>query len=857
MTKPNKQYEINKNTQDVKNSGDWNWWMEEIFKKELDTTDQTNFDKVVKEIKDKSKELETAEISYKGIAEIRDLKNNWATKNPDLFLENGTNQYDWWTKISAFYPATYKSNIYKGKVGGADLTITEQELILLLNRFCKAMEKIDETKFNKAYGDCSETTKTNSLDEVVKIAKALKDNKIPEKDIKGEELADKNKPANHTGLNRLEYTFSYQYVDENAIKKGEPDGTKFTFQSTTKLNEATVKGIVEWLADMVKDGKLKEKLVAELAKDTNKEFDKDIEKDVEVKILPAQSKSLTTKQLEEYGIRVADPSKTSLYLSETDISKVKTITVKDFKEWVELLISFLNNADDCAKLANSFKNDPVNALIDEIADTTNYTTNWELPETSLTEDELDAELIYRCAQNSILEIKNTIKEKTKEIEVKSKELDTYIGKIIDKKKNFLIDNKFDKLDKVKVNNVDEDNRKTWQELNNLKQTLYEIKYLQNEGDASQPFKFTDAAENTKYQNALNAIELRIRQIWDRLETGDDDGGKPATEITGIKNVWTIKSHYAKKLGATAGEIVNYVKEIWKLAENSALTELNEIFTWYDKKVKLSEGDIEIWNVIKKELRTPSPQTPPEKLTDWQTKLKALDKDLTDTEISDSFKTKWEALGKSATNKKFKKVAELEKLLKIVIDTTDTAKPKVRDDFLTILKSTDSKTAGTKINNLKVLMEEEPKKVIQLIKKYELDKMADSGEEKDKKKTQFLRRLAVKKGKKTTDTVKTLTDAELLEALYEEAVGDITLDTSKFYQEDLTEISTPIPSPNDNNQIEPTPWYAWGYYCIWWGILPVIAGSILAITFWEKITKWWNGPIEEEGTEETSENDEDI
>jgi hypothetical protein len=145
----------------------------------------------------------------------------------------------------------------------------------------------------------------------------------------------------------------------------------------------------------------------------------------------------------------------------------------------------------------------------------------------------------------------------------------------------------------------------------------------------------------------------------------------------------------------------------------------------------------------------------------------------------------------------------------VIDTTDPAKPKVNDSFLNILKKTDSKTAGTKINNLKVLMGEEPKKVITLIKKFELvDSKSDSGiTDKDKPKTQNLRRLAVLAGKKSTDTNKELTTAELDDILYKIGIGEKTFSTAKFYNADLTEITTPQDNgDNKQNQDPGTPWY---------------------------------------------------
>ncbi|CAI2199700.1 5474_t:CDS:2, partial [Funneliformis geosporum] len=249
---------------------------------------------------------------------------------------------------------------------------------------------------------------------------------------------------------------------------------------------------------------------------------------VELKVLPAKTKPLTETQLKEYGIAVADKTQTELFVSETYREANKSIakkqTVNTFKDFVEVIMSFLGNADDRTKLVN------------------------KLPETNLTKPELDAELINRCSKTSILEVKDTIAKKEKEIEDKSKDLDTHIKTIINKKKTELETKKFDKLDK----DASEDNRKNWIDLMHLRKAIYGIKYLQNDGDASKPFKFKESADNVKFQNALDAIELRERQINSKLEIGDSSDNKPdLTDVILDNSIKSIFVYTGTKTGEEA------------------------------------------------------------------------------------------------------------------------------------------------------------------------------------------------------------------------------------------------------------------------------------------------------------------
>jgi hypothetical protein len=104
-------------------------------------------------------------------------------------------------------------------------------------------------------------------------------------------------------------------------------------------------------------------------------------------------------------------------------------------------------------------------------------------------------------------------------------------------------------------------------------------------------------------------------------------------------------------------------------------------------------------------------------------------------------------------------------------------------------------------DLKTLLDQEPKKIITYIVRYEYNNLDDSAtEEKDKKKTQKKRRIA-KQLNKTNESE--LTDNELNNSLYQIEVGEMTLD-SKFYNADLSEIT--IETPTDKGNEVQQEWY---------------------------------------------------
>jgi len=115
------------------------------------------------------------------------------------------------------------------------------------------------------------------------------------------------------------------------------------------------------------------------------------------------------------------------------------------------------------------------------------------------------------ASVKLVELKKAIDEKTKEkdakqveIQVKETQIDTLIREILTKKREKL--NSYN-ISKGFAKTASEDNRRDIMELLDLNQLLLEIRYLENDGDAT-ALSSVDA-ENT----ALTAIEDIIQKIY--------------------------------------------------------------------------------------------------------------------------------------------------------------------------------------------------------------------------------------------------------------------------------------------------------------------------------------------------------
>ncbi|CAI2198890.1 10191_t:CDS:1, partial [Funneliformis geosporum] len=173
---------------------------------------------------------------------------------------------------------------------------------------------------------------------------------------------------------------------------------------------------------------------------------------------------------------------------------------------------------------------------------------------------------------------------------------------------------------------------------------------------------------------------------------------------------------------------------------------------------------------------------PEKLSDWQTTLKAVNPLLTESIITEAKKKDFEKYPH------FKQVAAVKTWLEKVLASDK----KLKADFKSRLTTADAEITDLASAFTKL----EAKPLITLISRYEYDNLPDSGESEDKKqKTQTERRIKVLLNKTASDT---LSEEELNTALFEVAAGHKTLST-KYYKADLSEITPQENPPNENNQ----------------------------------------------------------
>ncbi|CAG8746228.1 4516_t:CDS:2, partial [Racocetra persica] len=133
---------------------------------------------------------------------------------------------------------------------------------------------------------------------------------------------------------------------------------------------------------------------------------------------------------------------------------------------------------------------------------------------------------------------------------------------------------------------------------------------------------------------------------------------------------------------------------------------------------------------------------------------------------------------SSQVKKHGKLAEVEALIKKVFGSDG----KIKSEFLEEIKKSDATLV-----DLKSLLQKEPKDIITYIARFTYNQLDDNAsDEKNKKKTQMKRRIA-KKLNKTNESE--LTEQELNDSLYKLEIGDLTIDNTKYYKADLSEITS--------------------------------------------------------------------
>jgi len=831
---------ISNKTKHNKYSQDWQKELQWLANS-LPETDKTQLNQEITEIvklQTETQKLATRRKSLKNIVsyhrgaseKLAELNTNYSgtgTKKPTNFLNNGTNQYNWWTKIKTYLPLTYANNLYEGTVNQTPTKLTEPEAIKLLTRVIKAFEKIDETKFGTKFTASTHTSGTNHLPEIQKLAQdGLKDNKIIGKDAHGKDLPDKGQPANHQHLNRLEYSFKSQFVADADIQKT-PTNAAFTPQATETITKNKVDNFFAFIDSISKDGTINPDFLTELQSDND--ILKNIENNTEWKILPAQNTPWEADKLANYGIKVADNDKTKLYLSETSDKAFKFEVKEGLKSWVELVHSFFpTGSSQRIKLASSFQTDPCLDLLTEIAKNT-HATNWELPEdqASLQEivDQLEIDKINSAVQTANLD--EQISQKTDKIKEKESEIVKKIQAILTKKREELAQHNIKEFDN-EIASGGQDHRKTYWELFNLQKLLLQIRYLEKEGDTTVQSSITE--ENT----ALAEIEKRLKKL--APYSLDDEHSK-----------FFLVEHFINHLSLENGKVGDWKKAISevKKEENRIMGDLNtylEHFSEYEKVCKLNEQQQAAKNALETELGKKPDEN--EKLSDWQSKLKALDPLLTETVITEAVMKDWQ------TQENFKTSSTMEAEIKKVF----TADKKLEESFAELIKKEDAQITDI----AKLFEKKNAKEIITLIRYWEYDKLEATEKEKQKQKIWWtLEKKDPENAKKYLASGEP-TEAEIKDILYQVAIGTKTLRDK--VKEDEQEQPDPFKGPNEEKSLDSWWKFGKGNYgkplLTYGGILLVLVGLGVAI-FWKQINNWWKGPEELEGeaTEESSEDNE--
>jgi len=528
----------------------------------------------------------------------------------------------------------------------------------------------------------------------------------------------------------------------------------------------------------------------------------------------------TEAELTKYGVPV--PNNFILYKS----GKVEggqlfqdfhEVEVAGLKGWVNLAKLVLENEDNQKKLIKSLTNSPTQDLFADLRSTRadghfEEGGHWH----RLTESVEDLEELKEQIEVDKTVGALEVNELNKEIRNLQQQSTGKRTTIIDKEKTLqpLITETLTKLrTELKKFTIEkglkkvaggDDNRKSVQELIQLEMLLLNIRYLENEGDATLNSKV--AQENT----TLTEIE----QILEKVTTDRYCSLVQIFQNLGYKKGGEVDINQAISKIKTGKWDDNQEVNIYVLGLEQFLTN----FQNKEKLVKLSDWELEARKALEKELGKEDNMN--ETLTDWQTKLKKLDPALDASVITEEFKTKWGEVAKHQT------IAQVEALLKKVIGTDG----KIKQSFLDEIKKSDATLA-----DLKTLLGKEPKDVITYIARFEFNNLSDSGKDKDKAKTQMIRKLKKALSKEASHT---LTDEEINDALYKVEVGELTLNT-KSLKEDLTEYTTAEETKAEEGHFQKHGMK----YLIGGGVLVVI--GLIVFVCWDKITKWWDDREEDE------------
>ncbi|CFW92940.1 protein of unknown function [endosymbiont DhMRE of Dentiscutata heterogama] len=706
----------------------------------------------------------------------------------------------WNAAITAHYPSTYKDNLYK--IQGQTFSTTEEQALQLLARAIYELGKIDKADLVAKHG-LSGTDKTNLenwYDHIKTQSDAIE--------------------AMNKDLTIKTWDLPQTYSKEQALGAATAHSTALDFDQVFNFLE-----------------KLDDTLINKLNQDNITKL--------ETWKIAKQGQAYTADELEAYGILLADKTKTTLYKSTKQkggrwVKDEYEVKIRNgLKDWTELAKLIFADNDNKTKIKNSFHVSPNQYLFTDLRSQTSVSDpfkngghDYRIFESEegveKLEEDLETKKLAACFRAGQLdkEISDGQKEidaKQKEINAKDVEIKALVGEILTKKREALANYN---ISKGFAKTPTEDNRREVMELVKINQLLLEIRYLENDGDATTLSSVTE--ENT----ALTAIGDIIQKVF---SYSDDCYLVQAFNHIG----WNKDTKKSEADLAISRIKVGKYTENGKEEDVSIYGGLENFKTHFENKeklVKLNEWEKEALKAI--ELAINNQDNQQENLTDWQTKLKALDSTLDETLITETWKTKWGQV------KKHGKLAEVETLLKKVIGSDG----KVKKEFITEIKNSDSSLV-----DLKSLLQKEPKDIITYIARFTYNQLDDSSpEEKNKKKTQMKRRIAKKLNKTKESELK---EEELNDSLYKIEIGEMILDT-KHYKADLTEITT-----SDTPQQDDKPkWYQWGSMTgklLWIGSSLTLVGGLVVVIFWKQIKNWWQGPeAVEESSADTTEVEED-
>ncbi|MCE8163086.1 MAG: hypothetical protein I3274_02610 [Candidatus Moeniiplasma glomeromycotorum] len=730
--------------------------------------------------------------------ELKRLNAHQATQEPRQknFLGTGSgtkwNGTGWLNSAQThFTPSSGKlDNLYSVKFGSQTAETTEEQVLQLIARTVKALQKIESSDFEAKF-NAKETDSTKQAQVSTSLA-----------EIKAQEIivgSDKDSEGNPK---QPTYDFAYSY---QKYTKSTNTWTAYTSPAFNLGNFFEFINLTHGQA-----------FLSDLDADKQKQVDKNQPWTIFLK-----GETYETDKLKDYGINI-DSSKTTLYKTSETEKKVLS-TSGGISGWLDLAHSITQNSNNLTKLQGAFTNSPTQTLLQDLKSWTpenGFVTNRTstLPESidslGVVISELETKKLNNVAEQALLA--RTISEKNKELktkigELKGKEtsLNTLIQEIITKQR--------DQLKSYSITNGFTDaNKRTERDLWQIRQFLLTLRYLENDGD-------TTALSSVPAENTASD---QLETLLEKLSYGNSFGGNKVYLVRFFQEL------AFKKVGDKVEQDIQQALSRIKAGKYttgdgkehkiySTLDQFKQHFEEKDKLVKLTDWEKQAREALK------GTDEPAETLTDWQTKLKTLDPLLTETVITQ------EKMQDFQKHQNFKKISGVEGLIKKVMDQEN----KVKADFISRLEKEDNEVKDL----AKMITKFEAEKVIKLISLFDYEKNLTAEKQKE-----FRRKFSWDRQKKVGSKYVGESEDYPVSDEDKKLEGDFT----KF----LFELATGTKSlslierPSEQNGT-PTKGHFekyWGWYAGAGGVLGI--GGVLAVVFWEKIKNWWEPKEEVEQTD---------